>query len=1002
MKQLLIFFLFSHSWLQAQVYEFNTQLLGQWNGAGESYSDVWGYSSNGREYAILGSARYIYFFDVTNPASIRLVDKFGPYTSTSWREFKTYRHYAYAVTDGPDAGGLRIFDLQFLPDRVVQIRQTTAFFSKCHMPFIDEANGRLYCAGTDTRNNGIIVLDLSVRPDSPSMVINQALPRGYVHDVYVRNNVVYASHIYSGYLSQYDCTGNSCSGELSTFQTGGYNHSSYMNADQSLLINAIETAGHPLWLFPINSNGTIENENYKQFKSATLKDQYPSIQVGEGSIGHNPYITGDRAYVSYYTDGVQVYNISDVNNIRRVAYFDTDRGYTSYSPVFRGCWGTYPFFSSGNILASDIQSGLWIFKTTACAGSQPPAVNLTSAASAYAGGSSFKITANTNDADGSPVKVEFYNKGEVLGIDTDFPFEYTIAQAGGTGYSFTAKVYDDCGISSLSPVLAIGILPSCTDGIQNGDETGIDCGGSCSLCSLGCTSPINLSQGKSTSQSSNYNGSNSYPSSRAVDGSITNFNHTNTELQPWWQVDLGSNYQVSNIEISNRKDCCGNRIKRMRVFVSSSPITSYSTSGYVYEYNNATGMTNGQIINIPNLLSNGRYVRIWVDNTGYGNNYLHLGEVKVFGCSSTVDPCVNNQTPSVSISSNSTSYIQGTAFTIDAIANDAGGSISRVDFYNGTNLLGTDNTSPYSYTVSPATENTYSITARAIDNCNSSTTSNPMTISMTNSCSDGIKNGDETGIDCGGSCSPCSQGCTSPVNLSQGKSTSQSSNYNGSNSYPSSRAVDGSITNFNHTNTELQPWWQVDLGSNYQVSNIEISNRKDCCGNRIKRMRVFVSSSPVTSYSTSGYVYEYNNATGMTNGQVINIPNLSSTGRYVRIWVDNTGYGNNYLHLADVKVQGCSISSSMIHQEISKEPFGLNSDEAFILFPNPTHESINLQFKIQPEQEVTYLIYNLQGRLLRKGTVIENRIHLADLEAGSYFLHFQSHGKTFWHKVIKI
>ena len=146
MRWSIIVFLFIHSLLQAQVFEYNTIQKGQWNGAGETYSDVWGYAANGREYAIIGSARYIYFFDVTNPSNITLVDKFGPYTSTSWREFKTYGHYAYAVTDGADAGGLRIFDLQNLPDTVVQVRQTTAFFSKCHMPFIDEANGRLYCA----------------------------------------------------------------------------------------------------------------------------------------------------------------------------------------------------------------------------------------------------------------------------------------------------------------------------------------------------------------------------------------------------------------------------------------------------------------------------------------------------------------------------------------------------------------------------------------------------------------------------------------------------------------------------------------------------------------------------------------------------------------------------------------------------------------------------------------------------------------------------------------
>ncbi|MCB0556003.1 MAG: T9SS type A sorting domain-containing protein, partial [Phaeodactylibacter sp.] len=32
-----------------------------------------------------------------------------------------------------------------------------------------------------------------------------------------------------------------------------------------------------------------------------------------------------------------------------------------------------------------------------------------------------------------------------------------------------------------------GSTPTCSDGIQNGDETGIDCGGSCAPCNTGCT-----------------------------------------------------------------------------------------------------------------------------------------------------------------------------------------------------------------------------------------------------------------------------------------------------------------------------------------------------------------------------------------------------------------------------------------------------------------------------------------------------------------------------------
>ena len=33
----------------------------------------------------------------------------------------------------------------------------------------------------------------------------------------------------------------------------------------------------------------------------------------------------------------------------------------SNRPVFAGAWGVYPFFLSGNILVSDINSGLYIF-----------------------------------------------------------------------------------------------------------------------------------------------------------------------------------------------------------------------------------------------------------------------------------------------------------------------------------------------------------------------------------------------------------------------------------------------------------------------------------------------------------------------------------------------------------------------------------------------------------------------------------------------------------------
>lgn len=358
---LIVFLSFWFTNITSQVFEYKTTQLSQWNLAGTDYSDVWGYAAGGREYAILGGATKIFFFDVTNPSSPTLIKAFGPYTSTSWREFKTFSHYAYAVSE-VDQSGLRIFDLQYLPDSVVLVNQTNQFFNNCHMPFIDEANARLYCAGTNSRSNGVIVLDLSQKPDSPTVVINQALPRSYIHDIYVRNNIMYASHGGNG-LSIYNCTGNICGPELDHIVFGGYNHSSWINPGGNWLVNATETAGHPLRMVPLTNDTHMEPAGVVKFKSLTLREQYPQGNASDtANIAHNPYFVDNLIYASYYTDGVQIFDASDPNNIHRIAYFDTDRTSTSYSPVFRGCWGVYPFLPSGNILASDIQSGLWIFR----------------------------------------------------------------------------------------------------------------------------------------------------------------------------------------------------------------------------------------------------------------------------------------------------------------------------------------------------------------------------------------------------------------------------------------------------------------------------------------------------------------------------------------------------------------------------------------------------------------------------------------------------------------
>lgn len=84
----------------------------------------------------------------------------------------------------------------------------------------------------------------------------------------------------------------------------------------------------------------------------------------------------------------------------------------------------------------------------------------------------------------------------------------------------------------------------------------------------------------------------------------------------------------------------------------------------------------------------------------------------------TVNPKLTNQLPTVSITSptNNTQFTPPASITINANAADADGTITKVVFYNGTTLLGTDITAPYSFVWSNVAAGTYTLTAKATDN----------------------------------------------------------------------------------------------------------------------------------------------------------------------------------------------------------------------------------------------------------------------------------------------
>lgn len=88
--------------------------------------------------------------------------------------------------------------------------------------------------------------------------------------------------------------------------------------------------------------------------------------------------------------------------------------------------------------------------------------------------------------------------------------------------------------------------------------------------------------------------------------------------------------------------------------------------------------------------------------------------------------------PTVSLSANPATVTQGSSVALTANASDDKG-VSKVDFYDGSTLIGTDTSSPYTYswaTSGSVTTGSHSLTAKATDTANQTTTSSAITVTV--------------------------------------------------------------------------------------------------------------------------------------------------------------------------------------------------------------------------------------------------------------------------------
>ncbi|XP_075197432.1 fucolectin-like [Anomaloglossus baeobatrachus] len=121
----------------------------------------------------------------------------------------------------------------------------------------------------------------------------------------------------------------------------------------------------------------------------------------------------------------------------------------------------------------------------------------------------------------------------------------------------------------------------------------------------------------------------------AIDGNLDAFfdhgscSHTNNDWSPWWRVDLLESHRITHIIITNRQDCCAERLNGAEILIGDS-LSDNGNNNPRCAVVTANAHCITQTFNCHNMV--GRYVNIILRGK---KEYLHLCEVQIFGTKQT-------------------------------------------------------------------------------------------------------------------------------------------------------------------------------------------------------------------------------------------------------------------------------------------------------------------------------------------------------------------------------